>query len=73
MRQSKNSDRDSSSRKPKSLYHELTVALVVLVSLVSLLIIYKHLPNIKRLMAKKELAFSDGSAPKPEKPDDKNS
>jgi heme/copper-type cytochrome/quinol oxidase subunit 4 len=36
MRQSKNSDRNSPSRKPKSLYRELTVALVLLVSLVSI-------------------------------------
>lgn len=39
----------------------------VMVSLVSALIIYKHIPNIKRLLSKKELPFADGS-----KPDDKN-
>jgi len=36
MRQSRNSDMNSSSGKPKSLYRELTVALVMLVSLVSI-------------------------------------
>ncbi|MDD5268061.1 MAG: PAS domain S-box protein [Methylococcales bacterium] len=36
MRQSKDNVMVSSSRKPKSLYHKLTVALVVLVSLVSI-------------------------------------
>lgn len=46
----------------------------IMVSLVSALIIYKHVPNMKRLLSKKELAFSDGSkqpaAPEPR--DDKN-
>ena len=28
---------------------------------IALLVIYKHIPNIKRLLAKKELAFEDGA------------
>ncbi|MFA5161434.1 MAG: glycerol-3-phosphate 1-O-acyltransferase PlsY [Elusimicrobiales bacterium] len=44
------------------------ISFSVLVSLVSLLIIYKHLPNMKRLLAKKELAFSDGSKADDKKP-----
>lgn len=36
---------------------EYPPAFSVMVSIVSLLIIYKHIPNIKRLLAKRELAF----------------
>jgi len=43
----------------KDRYYSLSFS--VMVSLVSALIIYKHVPNIKRLLAKKELAFKDGS------------
>ena len=31
------------------------------VTVVALLIIYKHIPNIKRLLGKQELRFEDGS------------
>ncbi|MBQ7908535.1 MAG: glycerol-3-phosphate 1-O-acyltransferase PlsY [Elusimicrobiaceae bacterium] len=33
----------------------------VMATAIGLLVIYKHVPNIKRLLAKKELAFEDGS------------
>lgn len=33
----------------------------VMATAIGLLVIYKHIPNIKRLLAKKELAFEDGS------------
>ena len=33
----------------------------VMVSAIGLLVIYKHIPNIKRLLAKKELKFEDGA------------
>ena len=32
-----------------------------MVTAIGLLVIYKHIPNIKRLLAKKELAFEDGA------------
>lgn len=37
------------------------MAVNVMVTAIGLLVIYKHVPNIKRLLAKKELAFEDGS------------
>jgi acyl phosphate:glycerol-3-phosphate acyltransferase len=40
---------------------EYPPAFSVMVSLVSALIIYRHIPNIKRLMKKKELYLEDGS------------
>lgn len=33
----------------------------IMVTAIGLLVIYKHIPNIKRLLAKKELAFEDGA------------
>lgn len=33
----------------------------VMATAIGLLVIYKHVPNIKRLLAKKELAFEDGA------------
>ncbi len=33
----------------------------IMVSAIGLLVIYKHIPNIKRLLAKKELKFEDGA------------
>ena len=40
-------------------HHSLSVD--IMSSAIGLLVIYKHVPNIKRLLAKKELAFEDGS------------
>lgn len=39
--------------------HPLAYSLMV--SLISIVVLYKHIPNIKRLMSKKELIFKDGS------------
>ena len=39
--------------------HPLAVDIMALA--IALLVIYKHIPNIKRLLAKKELAFEDGA------------
>jgi len=36
----------------------------IMASFISVVILYKHIPNIKRLMSKKELAFKDGSEKK---------
>jgi glycerol-3-phosphate acyltransferase PlsY len=33
----------------------------IMVTAVGLLVIYKHIPNIKRLLAQKELRFEDGA------------
>lgn len=40
-------------------HHTLCVNLMA--TAIGLLVIYKHIPNIKRLLAKKELAFEDGA------------
>ncbi|MBR2865672.1 MAG: glycerol-3-phosphate 1-O-acyltransferase PlsY [Elusimicrobiaceae bacterium] len=40
-------------------HHSLSVD--IMSSAIGLLVIYKHVPNIKRLLAKKELAFEDGA------------
>lgn len=40
-------------------HHSITVD--IMSTAIGLLVIYKHVPNIKRLLAKKELAFEDGS------------
>ncbi len=40
-------------------HHTITVD--IMSTAIGLLVIYKHVPNIKRLLAKKELAFEDGS------------
>lgn len=40
-------------------HHSITVDLMS--TAIGILVIYKHVPNIKRLLAKKELAFEDGS------------
>ncbi|MBQ8843678.1 MAG: glycerol-3-phosphate 1-O-acyltransferase PlsY [Elusimicrobiaceae bacterium] len=40
-------------------HHSVTVD--IMSTAIGLLVIYKHVPNIKRLLAKKELAFEDGS------------
>ncbi len=40
-------------------HHSITVD--IMSTAIGLLVIYKHIPNIKRLLAKKELAFEDGS------------
>jgi glycerol-3-phosphate acyltransferase PlsY len=53
--------------------HSYSPAFSITVSLVSALIIYKHIPNMKRLLQKKELAFSDGSATPHKNADDKKS
>ncbi|WP_178338095.1 glycerol-3-phosphate 1-O-acyltransferase PlsY [Candidatus Avelusimicrobium facis] len=37
------------------------MAVNIMVTAIGLLVIYKHIPNIKRLLAKKELAFEDGA------------
>lgn len=37
------------------------VAVDIMVTAIALLVIYKHIPNIKRLLAQKELAFEDGA------------
>ena len=37
------------------------LAVNIMVTAIGLLVIYKHIPNIKRLLAKKELAFEDGA------------
>lgn len=37
------------------------MAINIMVTAIGLLVIYKHIPNIKRLLAKKELAFEDGA------------
>ncbi len=39
--------------------HPLAVDIMALA--IALLVVYKHIPNIKRLLAKKELAFEDGA------------
>jgi glycerol-3-phosphate acyltransferase PlsY len=33
----------------------------IMATFIALVVLYKHIPNIKRLMSKKELAFKDGS------------
>ena len=38
-----------------------SLAVNVMATAIGLLVIYKHVPNIKRLLAKKELAFEDGA------------
>ena len=53
--------------------HSYSPAFSILVSLVSALIIYKHIPNMKRLLQKKELAFSDGATTQDKNADDKKS
>jgi len=46
---------------------EYPPAFSVLVAVVCAIIIYKHIPNIKRLLKNQELAFKDGSAPEDKK------
>lgn len=41
------------------------MAVNIMVTAIGLLVIYKHIPNIKRLLAKKELAFEDGAKKRP--------
>ncbi len=38
-----------------------TLCVNLMATAIGLLVIYKHIPNIKRLLAKKELAFEDGA------------
>ncbi len=40
-------------------HHPMTVN--IMVTAIGLLVIYKHIPNIKRLLAQKELKFEDGA------------
>ena len=44
------------------------MAVNVMVTAIGLLVIYKHIPNIKRLLAQKELKFEDGAKKRNEHP-----